>query len=96
MPAKVHGLYRRPLLGLERPVTSAACAAEGLTRGTTRTTPIRRTPEFASATASSRCWRPSSAPAWRPPWRAAELLRDDADALDAWADRAYSECVVDR
>ncbi len=39
----------RPLLAVRRAVTLAACAAEGLDRGPTRTTPIRRTRASASA-----------------------------------------------
>ncbi len=97
MPAKVHGLYRRPLLGLERSVTSAACAAEGLDPWDD---PHNADPAYTRVRVRHRVLPvleaelgPGVAAALA---RTAELLRDDADALDAWADRAYSECVVDR
>jgi tRNA(Ile)-lysidine synthase len=89
-------LYRRPLLSLDRDVSRSACAAEGLT---TWDDPHNSDPAYARVRvrqevlpALERELGPGIAAALA---RTADLLRDDADALDAWADRAYSECVTD-
>jgi tRNA(Ile)-lysidine synthase len=88
--------YRRPLLGLDRDVTRAACAAEGLRIWDD---PHNADPAYARVRVRhailpvlERELGPGIAAALA---RTADLLRDDANALDAWADRAYAECVTD-
>ena len=96
MPERARrGLYRRPLLGLDRSVTRAACAALDLA---VWDDPHNADPAYARVRVRrevlpvlERELGPGISAALA---RTAELLRDDADALDAWADRAYAECVV--
>jgi tRNA(Ile)-lysidine synthase len=93
MPA-VSGRYRRPLLDLDRTVTRAACAAEGLSpwedphNSDPAYTRVRVRQE--ALPALERALGPGVPAALT---RSAKLLRDDADALDAWAERAMAECV---
>jgi len=77
--------YRRPLLGLRRDVTAAACAALGLP---VWDDPHNRDPAYARSRV-----RGSALPALEAALgpgvvealaRTADLLRDDADALDEW------------
>jgi tRNA(Ile)-lysidine synthase len=85
------GRYRRPLLGLPRSATAEACAAEGLepwqdphnadpayTRSRIR---HRLLPEFAEVLG------PGMPEALA---RTARMLREDTEALDAWAERELS------
>lgn len=87
MPA-ARGRFRRPLLGLPRATTRAACAAAGLQPWAD---PHNDDPAFArvrvrtdALPALERSVGPGAAAALA---RSARLLRDDADALDAWAGR---------
>ncbi|MGW5359177.1 tRNA lysidine(34) synthetase TilS [Actinopolymorpha pittospori] len=89
------GRYRRPLLALTRSTTEAACEAEGLRPWAD---PHNSDPSYARSRVRhqvlpllERELGPGVAAALA---RTADLLRDDADALDAWADRAYAECVL--
>ena len=91
------GRYRRPLLALTRSTTEAACEAEGLRPWAD---PHNSDPSYARSRVRhqvlpmlERELGPGVAAALA---RTADLLRDDADALDAWADRAYAECVLDQ
>ncbi len=84
----VFGRYRRPLLGIGRAQTEAACRAEGLEPWQD---PHNRDPRFARARVRHRVLPvleaelgPGVAESLA---RTARLLRDDADALDGWADR---------
>jgi len=90
--AAVTGRYRRPLLGLPRATTAAACAAQRL--------PVWDDPHNADPAytrvrvrtdalpALERSVGPGAAAALA---RTARLLRDDADALDDWAGRAAGD-----
>ncbi|WP_203984465.1 tRNA lysidine(34) synthetase TilS [Sphaerisporangium rufum] len=93
MPAAA-GVYRRPLLGAGRESTRAACAALGLRpwedphnadRAFTRVR-VRRD----VLPALQRALGPGVTEALA---RTAALCRDDADALDAWAEAAYTEAL---
>jgi tRNA(Ile)-lysidine synthase len=82
------GLYRRPLLGVRRAVTAAACAALGLE---TWDDPHNRDPAFARARVRhevlpvlERALGPGVAAALA---RTARQLRADGEALSAWADQ---------
>jgi tRNA(Ile)-lysidine synthase len=87
------GRYRRPLLGLSRATVADACAAEGLdpwqdphnadpayTRSRVR---HRLLPELAAVLG------PGMPEALA---RTARMLREDTEALDAWAAREYQTC----
>jgi len=80
--AAVRGVYRRPLLGLPRTVTVAACAGLGLEPWSD---PANADPAYARvrlrglAAELERVLGPGIGPALA---RTADLLRDDADALD--------------
>ncbi|RJK96026.1 tRNA lysidine(34) synthetase TilS [Vallicoccus soli] len=84
----------RPLLGLDRGTTRAACAALGLAPWDD---PHNADPAYARARARHRAL-PALEAALGPGVaaalaRTADLLRDDADALDAWASRAAAACT---
>jgi hypoxanthine phosphoribosyltransferase len=88
------GLLRRPLLGLRRAQTRAACLAEGLTPWDD---PTNADPSFTRARARhtvlpvlERELGPGIAESLA---RSAELLRADAAALDTLADAAYGRLV---
>jgi tRNA(Ile)-lysidine synthase len=87
MPAR-RGRLLRPFLGIRRETTSAACRALDLTAWAD---PHNRDPAYARARvraaaipALEAALGPGVAEALA---RSASLLRDDADALDAWAER---------
>lgn len=87
--APVAGRYRRPLLGVRRAATRQACAAAGLRPWDD---PHNSDPGYARVRVRNRAL-PALEAELGPGMtealaRSAELLRDDADALDAWASRA--------
>jgi tRNA(Ile)-lysidine synthase len=91
MPAG-HGRYRRPLLGLDRDLMRRACAAMGLVPWED---PHNSDPAFARARVRAEVLPvlekelgPGVTAALA---RTARLLRDDADALDDWAERVLAE-----
>lgn len=91
MPAR-RGVYRRPFLDLSRDTTRAACAALGLA---VWDDPHNSDPAYARARVRSGAL-PALAAALGPGVtaalaRSAGLLRDDADALDEWAHRAWRD-----
>ncbi|MGC5014828.1 tRNA lysidine(34) synthetase TilS [Streptosporangium sp. DT93] len=94
MPARA-GLYRRPLLGIGRATTVAACAALGLTPWQdphnldARFTRVRVRRRLLPALEDE--LGPGMAEALA---RTAALCRDDADALDAWADEVYDRSAT--
>lgn len=90
--AAVSGRYRRPFLGLRRADTEAACAALHLTPWHD---PHNADPRFLRSAvrhevmpALEAVLGAGAVPALG---RSAALLRDDADALDEWADKAWPE-----
>lgn len=94
MPAAA-GLLRRPLLGLRRTATQGACRAEGLP---TYDDPANADPAFTRSRVRSQLLLvleqvlgPGAVPALA---RSADLLRADADALDALAESAASQLGV--
>lgn len=94
--APVTGRYRRPLLDLTRQRVAEACAAVGLTPWDD---PHNADPAYARSRVRHEALPvledtlgPGVAAALA---RSARLLRDDADALDAWAARAYATCRAD-
>lgn len=91
---RASGLYRRPLLDLERATTRRACLAMGLTPWDD---PHNVDPSFARARVRhellpvlEKTLGPGIAEALA---RTARLLREDADALDGWADEAADEAM---
>ncbi|MDF5758909.1 tRNA lysidine(34) synthetase TilS [Spongiactinospora sp. TRM90649] len=90
------GLYLRPLLGLSRSTTRAACAALDLTpwddphNEDARFTRVRVRGRVLPVLESE--LGPGIADALA---RTAVLCREDADALDAWAGSAYANARVD-
>ncbi|MFO7252623.1 MAG: tRNA lysidine(34) synthetase TilS [Actinomycetes bacterium] len=89
--APVSGRYRRPLLGLRRRRTAEACAALGLQPWED---PHNADPAFArvrvrrfALPALEEALGPGVAEALA---RTARLCADDADALDAWAERVWA------
>ncbi|WP_219471337.1 tRNA lysidine(34) synthetase TilS [Nonomuraea rhizosphaerae] len=93
--AAVSGLYRRPLLGLPRATTVAACRALGLDPWDD---PHNEDPRFTRVRVRTRVLPlleselgPGVAEALA---RTADLARDDADALDEWAESAYQNCAL--
>ncbi|MQA80696.1 MAG: tRNA lysidine(34) synthetase TilS [Streptosporangiales bacterium] len=91
--APVAGRYRRPLLDLTRLRVGEMCAAAGLTPWHD---PHNADPAYARSRVRhdalpvlEHALGPGVAAALA---RTARLLRDDADALDAWATRAHAEC----
>ena len=93
MPA-VRGRYRRPLLGLRRADTAAACAALGLAVWTdphnSDASYARVRVRTAALPALEEAVGPGVADALA---RTAAQLRDDADALDEWARREHTDDV---
>jgi tRNA(Ile)-lysidine synthase len=92
--APVNGIYRRPLLAVERAVTNAACADLGLP---VWDDPHNGDPAFARVRVRAgvlpvleAALGPGVAAALA---RTADLARDDADALDQWATRSHAEVV---
>jgi hypoxanthine phosphoribosyltransferase len=89
MPRR-RGLLRRPLLSLPRSCTEQVCAALGLTPWRD---PHNADPRFTRSRLRSAVplledvLGSGTAAALA---RSADLLRDDADALDAWADRVWA------
>lgn len=92
--AVASGSYRRPLLGVDRATTRAACDAERLAPWDD---PHNTDPSYTRARV-----RHDALPALERALgegvtaalaRSADLLRDDADALDAWTQRAMHEAV---
>jgi tRNA(Ile)-lysidine synthase len=88
---EVSGIYRRPLLGLSRTRTREACAALGLRPWDD---PHNTDPAYTRVRvrhdvlpALETALGPGVAEALA---RTARLCRDDADALDAWADKVYA------
>ena len=95
MPSRA-GIFRRPLLDVDRAVTVTACADQGLAPWDD---PHNGDPAFARARvrhdalpALEAAIGPGVAGALA---RTARQLRDDADALDGWAAGAYGQCVDD-
>jgi tRNA(Ile)-lysidine synthase len=89
------GLYRRPFLDIPRRTTVAACAALGLSPWDD---PHNDDPRFTRVRVRSRVLPvlekelgPGVAEALA---RTAALAREDADALDEWADRAYQDSAL--
>ncbi|MCO6004262.1 tRNA lysidine(34) synthetase TilS [Actinoallomurus purpureus] len=92
---KAAGRYRRPLLDLDRDLIRRACLAMGLAPWDD---PHNGDPAFARVRVRrdvlpvlERELGPRVAAALA---RTARMLRDDADALDAWAERALREATV--
>ncbi|MDI2127986.1 tRNA lysidine(34) synthetase TilS [Yinghuangia seranimata] len=93
---KVIGHYQRPLLGVARDTTRAACVAQNLA---TWDDPHNADPAYTRARvrhdvlpALEKALGPGISESLA---RTARLFRDDADALDAWADRAQAEVTRD-
>lgn len=93
--APVTGRYRRPLLSLSRATTVAACAALGLSPWDD---PHNEDPRYTRVRVRTRVLPlleselgPGVSEALA---RTADLARDDADALDAWAESAYRDCAL--
>ncbi|MEU8105996.1 tRNA lysidine(34) synthetase TilS [Nonomuraea muscovyensis] len=93
--AAVTGRYRRPFLEIPRATTVAACRALGLVPWDD---PHNADPRYTRVRVRTRVLPvleaelgPGVAEALA---RTARLARDDADALDAWADRAYQDCAL--
>ncbi|MEV7008372.1 tRNA lysidine(34) synthetase TilS [Streptosporangium sp. NPDC051022] len=94
MPERA-GLYRRPLLGIGRRTTVAACQGLGLSPWDD---PHNLDPRYTRVRVRSRLLPaleeelgPGVAEALA---RTAALCRDDADALDGWADTAYAAALL--
>ncbi|GHE39110.1 tRNA(Ile)-lysidine synthase [Streptosporangium violaceochromogenes] len=94
MPAHA-GVYRRPLLGLGRATTAAACAGLGLDPWDD---PHNLDPRYARVRVRRRLLPALEAElgpgVTEALARTASLCRDDADALDGWADAAYARAVT--
>lgn len=93
-PVSADGRYLRPLLGLARATTAAACAAEGL--------PVWADPHNSDRAFTRVRIRQDVLPALTEALgpgvpealaRTADLLRQDAAALDDWARRAVAEAA---
>ncbi len=95
MPVR-RGRYQRPLLGLTRSVTQAACAAEGLTPWHDPTNDdgrlTRNRVRHVVLPMLERELGPGIAEALA---RSAALLRNDADLLDELARGVWTECALD-
>ncbi len=91
-PVSANGRYRRPLLAVDRATTRAACTAEGLVPWTD---PHNSDPAFTRVRIRQDVL-PALVAALGPGVpealaRTAELLREDAAALDGWADAVVAE-----
>lgn len=93
--AAVAGLYRRPFLGLGRASTVAACKALGLDPWDD---PHNEDSRYTRVKVRNRVLPvleaelgPGVAEALA---RTARLARDDSDALDEWAERAFRNCAL--
>ncbi len=93
--AAVSGLYRRPFLDLPRSATVAACQALGLAFWDD---PHNADPRYTRVRVRSRVLPvleeelgPGVAEALA---RTARLARDDAEALDEWAESVYQDCAL--
>ncbi|MEU7855795.1 tRNA lysidine(34) synthetase TilS [Nonomuraea sp. NPDC049141] len=93
--APVTGRYRRPFLTLSRATTVAACTALGLSPWDD---PHNEDPRYTRVRVRTRVLPlleselgPGVSEALA---RTADLARDDADALDAWAESAYQDCAL--
>ncbi|MEV4470008.1 tRNA lysidine(34) synthetase TilS [Nonomuraea salmonea] len=93
--ASVAAIYRRPLLGIPRATTVAACGALGLRPWDD---PHNEDPRFTRVRVRRRVLPvleaelgPGVAEALA---RTAAMAREDADALDEWADSAYENCAL--
>ncbi|HSF26614.1 MAG TPA: tRNA lysidine(34) synthetase TilS [Actinomycetes bacterium] len=93
--APVAGIWRRPLLGLDRATVRAACAQAGLTawEDPHNADPVYRRSRIRHdlLPALERQLGPGVAAALA---RSGELLRADADALDAWAARERAAAAL--
>jgi len=94
-PVSADGRYRRPLLGIDRATTAAACAAEGLP---VWDDPHNSDPAFTRVRirrdvlpALIRALGPGVPEALA---RTADLLREDAAALDGWAARVAADAAA--
>ena len=93
--AAVNGVYRRPLLDLDRDLTRRACLAMGLRpwddphNRDSAYTRVRVRADVLPALEKGLGPGVTAALA-----RTARMLRDDADALDAWAVRAREESAL--
>ncbi|MCF6473205.1 tRNA lysidine(34) synthetase TilS [Nonomuraea sp. MG754425] len=94
--AATAGRYRRPLLHLPRSTTVAACQAQGLSPWDD---PHNADPRYTRVRVRHKVLPlleaelgPGVADALA---RTAALAREDADALDEWADTAYDACTYD-
>lgn len=94
MAARI-GAYRRPFLALDRATTRSACAAAGLR---VWDDPHNRDERLSRARVRHRVLPVLEAELGpgvaRALARSADLLRDDADALDAWAERVADDCLA--
>ncbi len=94
--AAVRGLFRRPLLGLRRAETAAACAAEGLVPWQDPTNaggpdgPRRSRVRHEVLPAVARVLGPGVVPALA---RTAEQLREQADAIEGLADELVARAA---
>ncbi|MEV4565219.1 tRNA lysidine(34) synthetase TilS [Nonomuraea sp. NPDC049419] len=93
--ASVTGIYRRPLLNIPRATTVAACSALALRPWDD---PHNEDPRFTRVRVRRRVLPvleaelgPGVAEALA---RTAAMAREDADALDEWADSAYENCAL--
>ncbi|MGD8149188.1 tRNA lysidine(34) synthetase TilS [Ornithinimicrobium sp. Y1694] len=87
-----HGLeLLRPLLGLRRSVTEQACAELGLVPWTDPHNADRRYARVRARQALGRLGEELGPGLPEALARTADLLREDADALDDWADTAYRD-----
>ncbi|WP_436787815.1 tRNA lysidine(34) synthetase TilS, partial [Yinghuangia sp. YIM S10712] len=95
MPAVI-GHFHRPLLGIDRDTTRAACVAQNLP---TWDDPHNADPAYTRARVRhdvlpvmEKALGPGISESLA---RTARLFRDDADALDAWADRVQRELTLE-
>ncbi|MER6944411.1 tRNA lysidine(34) synthetase TilS [Nonomuraea sp. NPDC000554] len=93
--AAASGRYRRPFLELSRATTVAACEALGLTPwNDPHNEDVRYTRVRVRAAILPLLERELGPGVTEALARTARLARDDADALDEWADMAYQNCAL--